>query len=211
MSSSRFRSLVFVGVALACAAFSVTARADSRVLLLGDEQMLSQQGDDAYTQIRALPKVSAHALYLCGAQPETFLDGKSTDCGFFDRGYDGQTKRGPTGQATSLANLLAQEKPNYVVLVTGMNPGALTTEQLQQSFRRFAGVVRKTDAKCIWVGPPPGVSRDRVVSRYYDAIQKISEEVECGVLNRDLFAQVSARVPPVAEILKEMIGLGETE
>lgn len=123
--------------------------AGSKVLMIGDSHSVGTFGTELDKQLRSAgAQVQTYAA--SGSSANSWLNGGTTRSGFVARGS--VSEQPPWNQPHNipkLADLIAQHKPDVVIV----NLGANFRSDPSQA-RRLAEVCKRAGTRVIWVGPP---------------------------------------------------------
>jgi len=103
----------------------------------------------------------AHSIGACGASPGDWLVTKKVDCGA-EQHDDGKLQiKGREATTTPVKTLIAQYKPDVVVLVMGDTMGSYDKPVFPkawawQSVTSLTKAISETGTRCVWVGPAWG-------------------------------------------------------
>ena len=125
----------------------------TKVLEIGDSHSVGAFGHELDAKLRGTgAQVATYAS--AGATASTFVQGKSTRYGYWEKGADGTERTvgyGKTAQTPRLDSLIAKEKPHVIVVNLGANfRGSNPKSQVDQ----LGQVAKKYGIPIVWVGPP---------------------------------------------------------
>ena len=125
----------------------------TRVLEIGDSHSVGTFGKELDKRLRGTgAQVSTYAS--AGATASTFVQGKSTKYGYWQKeanGSESSTNYGQSRQTPKLENLINQNKPEVIVVNLGANfRGQNPKSQVDQIGR----IAKKHGIPIVWVGPP---------------------------------------------------------
>ena len=124
------------------------------VLLVGDSHCVGPFG----WRLDALLREAGHktATYAsCGSIAQWWVTGKPTPCGYFFRDLDGKIEKGQKGRTPIFTELLAEVKPEAVIVELGANYAGLPSDEF--AIGDMAGLTEKikaAGAACFWVTRP---------------------------------------------------------
>lgn len=135
------------------AASPVNIGPGTRVLEIGDSHSVGTFGKELDAKLRGTgAQVSTYAS--AGATASTFVQGKSTNYGYWEKGADGQERSvnyGKSAQTPRLENLIAKDKPQVILVNLGANfRGGNPKSQVDQ----IGQIAKKHGIPIVWVGPP---------------------------------------------------------
>jgi hypothetical protein len=141
---------------------TISALAGLTILVLGESHMsianhLTEPLNANLTQQGAI----VHSIGACGASAGDWLTTKKVDCGADQRGNGKIQIKGRDATTTPIAELIAQDKPDLVVLVIGdtmasYDKPAFPKAWAWQSVTSLTKAIAATGTKCAWVGPAWG-------------------------------------------------------
>lgn len=125
----------------------------TRVLEIGDSHSVGTFGKELDQKLRSTgAQVSTYAS--AGATASTFVQGKSTKYGYWQKdanGTESTTGYGTSRQTPQLESLIAQDKPEVIVVNLGANfRGQDPKSQVDQ----IGKIAQKHGIPVVWVGPP---------------------------------------------------------
>ena len=125
----------------------------TKVLEIGDSHTVGAFGKELDAKLRGSgAQVATYAS--AGATASTFVQGKPTRYGYWQKGADGSEKTVGYGNSAStppLEQLIAKEKPNVLVVNLGANfRGSDPKSQVDQ----IGQIAKKHGIPVVWVGPP---------------------------------------------------------
>jgi len=125
----------------------------TRVLEIGDSHTVGAFGKELDAKLRSTgAQVSTYAS--AGATASTFVNGKSTKYGYWQKETGGQERTvgyGQSAQTPRLDDLIAKEKPQVIVVNLGANfRGGHPKSEVDQ----LGQVAQKHGIPIVWVGPP---------------------------------------------------------
>jgi hypothetical protein len=125
----------------------------TKVLQIGDSHSVGAFGKELDAKLRGTgAQVATYAS--AGATASTFVDGKSTKYGYWQKGADGQERTVGYGQSAPtprLDGLIAKEKPGLIVVNLGAN---FRGGNAKSEVDKLGQVAKKHGIPIIWVGPP---------------------------------------------------------
>lgn len=123
----------------------------SKVLMIGDSHSVGTFGTELDKQLRSAgAQVETYAA--SGSSANSWLNGGTTRSGWVARHQNGGVEQPPWNQPHNipkLADLIAQHKPDVVII----NLGANFRSDPSQA-RKLAEVCKRAGTRVIWVGPP---------------------------------------------------------
>lgn len=131
----------------------------------------------------------------CGSQTETWVRGLATSCGYFEKTPSGHVSVPyPKKHSTpKIDNLLAQHKPELVIVALGANfLGGYPESWIKQKAAAFVKKIRDSGAKCAWVGPP--------ALRTYGSLSSEKARALIKKVDRALADAVDAECPYVSTL-----------
>lgn len=150
------------------------------ILIIGDSHLatpgylISTLQDNLISQ-----GAKVQSFGICGIQPADWVSGAVGNCGGARREGKGAIKMltGPAAKTEPIAQLVADVKPDLVVVVMGdtiaayQQPEFPTTWAWQQ-VKRLTGAIGKTGASCAWVGPGWGEPGGKY-GKNYERVQQV--------------------------------------
>lgn len=115
----------------------------------------------------------------CGASPARMVTATSVDCFALQTDTQPVVLKGKEGKTVPIADLIAQDKPDVVVIIMGDTMGSYDKPVFPkvwawQEVTELTKAVAATNTACIWVGPgwgTPGGS----FSKNYARVQELSD------------------------------------
>lgn len=141
---------------------TVSVIAGLTILVLGESHMsIANQLTEPLNANLAKQGAIVHSIGVCGASAGDWLTTKKGDCGAEQRGTDKIQIKGRDGATTPISQLIAQDKPDLVVLVIGDTMAAYDKPAFPktwawQSVTSLTKAIAATGTKCAWVGPAWG-------------------------------------------------------
>ena len=125
----------------------------TKVLQIGDSHSVGAFGKELDAKLRGTgAQVATYAS--AGATASTFVQGKSTKYGYWEKHADGSQRTvgyGQSAQTPRLDNLIAKERPGVIVVNLGANfRGSNPKGQVAE----LGQVAKKYGIPIVWVGPP---------------------------------------------------------
>jgi hypothetical protein len=132
---------------------SSAARAGG-VLYVGDSHSVGPFGWRLDALLRDSGRVTA-TYASCGSIAQWWVTGKPTPCGYFFRGAAGKTEKGEKGPTPIFADLMAQAKPQAVIVELGANyAGYPSDDYAVKDMAAMAEKIKAAGAACFWVTRP---------------------------------------------------------
>ncbi|MGD9642118.1 MAG: SGNH/GDSL hydrolase family protein [Elusimicrobiales bacterium] len=161
------------------------------VLFVGDSHSVGPFG----WKLDALLREAGHraATYAsCGSIAQWWVTGKPTPCGYFFRDLAGGTQKGQKGPTPIFADLLAQIKPEVVIVELGANySGNPSDEFAVKDMRAMADAILAAGASCLWVTKPDSRKNHEDIPRILELTYKATEG-KCPVFDSTLVTKYPA-------------------
>lgn len=179
-------------LALLCVLLAGAASAQdatSTILVVGDSHSAGTFGEQLDTSLRNIGsdrggKVAFFAV--CSSGPNSWLNETEHGCGFLFRDFDkkapskwlrtrkgtvkvnGQDREVTFVKTPSLAQLLADYKPQVTLVALGSNPTSA------EGVEKMLELIHQTGSACAWIGPPymRNPPKDAVDKTYDNALKK---------------------------------------
>lgn len=148
--------------------------AGNRVLVIGDSHTAGIYGTELDRQLRARG-AQVHTVGSSGASATHFITGRGTTVGYAEHGVDGRTTRTASHATPRLEELIAQDRPDTIVVNLGANFRGASPAQIQSQVRSLGEIARRHGIAVKWVGPPR--PRDGDMNR----VQRFDEQMAAAV------------------------------
>ncbi|HCT99602.1 MAG TPA: hypothetical protein DF614_05965 [Methylococcaceae bacterium] len=160
------------------------APAKPSVLLIGDSHTVGVFGH-ALTHLltETLPNVAITTVASCGSDPKWWLEGKPTNCGFWQRRADGVEIEEHKAYTPKLDTLL-RSKPKLTLVALGSNIILMNEEERVTYTQALMAMIEKKSSRCIWIGPPD--SRKFSVAEIgavYSLLKTLAKPHHCQVID----------------------------
>ena len=132
------------------------------LLVLGESHMSLQNHLTEPLNAALVAKgANVHSIGACGASAADWLVTKKVDCGAVQDNNGKLVLKGSGATTTPIKELIAQQKPDVVVLVIGdtmasYDKPAFPKAWAWQSVTNLTKAIAATGTKCVWVGPAWG-------------------------------------------------------
>ncbi len=165
----------------------------AKVLEIGDSHSVGTFGHELDAKLRGSgAQVATYAS--AGATADTFVQGKSTRYGYWEKGADGSERTvgyGKTAATPPLEQLIAKEKPSVLVVNLGANfRGSNPKSQVD----KIGQIAKKHGIPVVWVGPPT-TAKD-MSNR--GSLQKFDQEMAQAVAPYGRYISSAAHTPRYA-------------
>ena len=154
---ARAAAVLLLLAAAACPSSAQTKKI--RVMLVGDSLSNGPFGvgpSSLDAKLQALPNVLMAHYSACGTSPVNWINGLKSYCGHYFRDFSGSVSSAAAGTAETpkLADLMASQQPNLVLIQMGTNLIRSSLETSSAAARGLAAIVLQGKAQCVWIGPP---------------------------------------------------------
>lgn len=125
--------------------------AGQKVLMIGDSHTVGAFGQQLDKQLRSAG-AQVETYGASGSSANSWLNGGTTNSGWLAKHQNGTTEQPPWNQAhqiPKLADLIAKNKPDVVVINLGANFRSNPAQA-----RQLAEVCKRAGTRVIWIGPP---------------------------------------------------------
>lgn len=163
----------------------------STVLFIGDSHSVGPFGWALDEHFRSNGhQVATYAS--CGSIPKWWFTGQKTPCGYFSKDLLGQKVEAKTHATPLLPGLLADIKPEIVVMEFGGNylltPSA---DFIKNDIKAIIKVVKVSGAKCFWITHPDSRANRNEIPRVGKLIKEAVGN-DCGVFESYLVTRYPA-------------------
>lgn len=154
--------------------------ANSRVLIIGDSQTVGPYGQSLDEMARATgATVVTHASW--GSSPHWFFSGQPTNYKYWSRDAEGNSQTTMGAETPLLNDLLAEHRPDVVIVTMGGNMIASNASQasVTQQVSQIGNAVSASGAELVWVGPPkydPERRSPELVESFYAKLRNVVPE-----------------------------------
>ncbi len=124
------------------------------ILYIGDSHSVGSFGIQQDALLRRLKGFQVATYAICGSDPQSWLTGGATGCGYYFRDALGREQRGWESSTPRLADLIKTHQPQYTVVQLGANMYGMPIEAMEKSAHEMAMAIVNSGSKCIWIGPP---------------------------------------------------------
>ena len=164
-----------------------TLLAGLTVLIIGDSHLttpgylITSLHDDLARQ-----GAIVHSVGVCGANAGDWLKATPGTCGGAERKGDGPVDiKGPSAATTPIKTLIAQDKPDLVVVVMGDTMAGYTKPDFPKTWvwQQVTGLTKEiasTNTQCLWVGPAWG-SEGGKFGKTFARVQQMSTFLSSNV------------------------------
>lgn len=125
----------------------------TKVLEIGDSHSVGTFGQELDSKLRGTgAQVSTYAS--AGANPSDFVNGTGHKYGYWEKKADGSEKKvgyGTNAAPPKLETLIAQEKPNVILVNLGAN---FRSGNPKAEVDKIGQIAKKHNIPIVWVGPP---------------------------------------------------------
>jgi hypothetical protein len=132
------------------------------LLVLGESHMsLANHLTEPLNAALVAKGAKVHSIGACGASAADWLTTKKVDCGAVQDNAGKLLLKGSGASTTPIKQLIAQNKPDVVVLVIGdtmasYDKPAFPKAWAWQSVTGLTKAINETGTRCVWVGPAWG-------------------------------------------------------
>lgn len=148
----------------------------SKVLVIGDSHTAGTYGDELDRQLRARG-AQVHTIGSSGASADNYITGAGTKVGYADHKVNGQTDKTAAHATPKLEELIAQDKPDTIVVNLGANFRGAGPAGIKAQVSKLGEIARKHNIKMIWVGPPT----TRADMSNPASLQKFDQDMQAAV------------------------------
>lgn len=141
-----------------------------------------------------------HTLGVCGTNAADWLKTVPGTCGSAERVGDGQVKLlGRTAPTTPIAELLAKDKPDLLIVVmgdamAGYDKAVFPKAWIWQQVTALTKAVSKTQTACAWVGPAWGTEGGKY-EKTYARVKQVSSFLKNNVAPCDYIDSLTLSKP----------------
>ncbi len=152
-----------------------------KILLIGDSHVAGPFGKTLDSLLRTLEGTRVETYGVCGAIGSYFFDSTLTNCGYFYHQAEGDATSGlrnTKANAPNLPNLIADDRPDLVILELGSNYAkGYTYDFIVNDMKTTAEAAVKSGAQCLWVNMPDTrkyrKNQKRIIEATHDAIDSL--------------------------------------
>lgn len=155
------------------------------VLFVGDSHSVGPFGQTLDQHLRdAGHNVGTYTS--CGSIPKWFTNGQKTTCGYFQRDLKGTKFTATVNPTPIMDNLLADVKPDVVVLEFGGNyVGIPSDDFVKKDISSFIAKIKATGAACFFITNPDTRSNRAAIPRVLGLIKEAVGE-DCPIFESHL-------------------------
>lgn len=126
----------------------------STVLLIGDSHSVGPFGWYLDENLRKTGhNVATYAS--CGSIAKWWTTSQKTTCGFYSNDLNNQVTRANTHPTPKLENILADVRPDVVIVELGANYQNTPSDEFARGdLKNLLKMIRESGAKCFWITPP---------------------------------------------------------
>lgn len=136
------------------AALALPASA-SNILFIGDSHSVGPFGWKLDELLRTVPGAKVGTYSSCGSIFQWWETGKPTPCGYFFRDTAGRTEKGNKGPTPLFDRLMAEVKPDLVVVELGANYAGYESDEFAVGdMKKLVKKIADAKAKCFWISKP---------------------------------------------------------
>ncbi len=156
------------------------------ILMVGDSHLI----EPAYlitTLHDDLTKNGAvvHSIGVCGSNPGGWVKATPSDCGGAERRGNGKVEVHSNMQTRPITELIAEEKPNLVIVIMGdtmaaYDKGSFPKTWAWQSTTQLTKAIAGTNTQCIWIGPTWGTEGGKY-NKTYARVRQVSNFLNSNV------------------------------
>lgn len=202
------RSVLSAGLLMAALFLGATSAQAAKVLVLGDQRLKTEFGTRLDEKLKTLPDAQVTTFSACDSNPDFWIEGSTTQCGYFERLPNGTVREAIRETVPPLVTLLSERQPKYTLLVTGEMDLRTGANRLQNQMRAVSQAVRSAGSTCLWIGPELSRSEGQY-EKYYKALRVVAEESECALVDAPLLSQLVDAPNALFDVILEMLKLGE--
>jgi len=157
--------MLFCGIVLAS---NVLAVEPMRVLVIGDSHSVGPFGRQIHDLIKNDERYQVKTVGSCGSVARWYFTGTTSPCGFYQQDLDGKVTRAPKAPTPLVENLLAEVKPDYVVIELGGNYTNTSDEFMLKDTTALLDFIESKLGKgrCVWTGVPDSRNPERIPRLY---------------------------------------------
>jgi hypothetical protein len=136
----------------------------SSILYIGDSHTVGFFGQILDKNLREILEFkNLTTIGACGSRPISWYKNSKTSCGYFEHKKENKIKLTKNYKIPNLLHLLNELKPEVVIVELGpnlwsdfINENEIKTnhENLKKELQKIVLDIKKTSAKCIWIGQP---------------------------------------------------------
>jgi len=148
----------------------------NKVLVIGDSHTAGTYGDELDRLLRA-KGAQVHTVGSSGASADNYISGKGTTVGYADHKVNGQTEKTASHATPKLEDLIAQDKPDVIVVNLGANFRGAGPGGVKAQVSKLGEIAKKHNIRMVWVGPPR--TRDDMANP--SSLQKFDQDMQAAV------------------------------
>lgn len=141
------------------------------ILLIGDSHTFGSFGRKEDALLRQLTGYRVITYGVCGSSPHNWFLGLTTNCGYVFKDENALEQRSLVGENPSIAELVGQYHPDYILIALGANMYGAGAEWVKISSGELALAAVYAKSKCIWIGPPQArIQPEPAFGQLYEAL-----------------------------------------
>ena len=148
----------------------------SKVLVIGDSHTAGTYGDELDRLLRG-KGAQVHTVGSSGATADQYISGAGTKVGYADHKLNGQTEKTAAHATPKLEDLIAQDKPDTIVVNLGANFRGAGPSGIKAQVNKLGEIAKRHNIKIVWVGPP----RTRDDMSNPSSLQKFDQDMAAAV------------------------------
>lgn len=126
-----------------------------RILVIGDSHTAGTFGHTLDRELRKYDSTSVQTYGSCGSIISWWYTGHATTCGYWSSDIAGNSTTELKHETPKVLSLIANAKPELIVIALGSNYArGYGSAQTQSEIRKLLSDVKATGARCAWIGPP---------------------------------------------------------
>jgi hypothetical protein len=147
------------------------------ILIVGDSHSAGTFGMTLDRLFRKSSGNQVRTVASCGSIIRWWYTGQATPCGFLEIPENGARIQSARSGTPLIQKILASKRPEVVIVELGANyligyPEAA----LRNDVTRLLGDIQKSNARCIWVGPPHMRRWDRELDHWVPLLRSLVEK-----------------------------------
>lgn len=143
------------------------------VLYIGDSHSVGPFGWKLDSLLRTHPESKVATYASCGSIANWWWNNTVTPCGYYFKGQDALVISGTKGPTPNFPTLMADIKPNYVIVELGANYGGLPSDNFAiTDMAKVVKVIKDSGAKCFWITKPDSRKNANDIPRILDLTYK---------------------------------------
>ncbi len=156
-----------------------------RLLFIGDSHSVGVFGRTLTTLLQQnFSEVAITTVASCGSEPRWWLEGKSTNCGFWRHEANGFENKTLKGNTPKLYELLNEIKPKITIVALGSNLVLMSEEDREIYTQKMMMMLENKGGQCIWISAPDSRKfKATDLDDVYTRLKKLSKLHHCKLID----------------------------